>query len=740
MSLRLPLLIGISGKRIFDKDSAAEDEKISRWVAQRFKAIFDKLEAEYPETPKIVLTGAAFGTDMIAADAALDARSRSANPESWAVAAILPFDRVLFEADFQPGPNDPHGPGWAERFLEHEKKFAGLMARAAHNPALPSVLVRELPKLYLELPTKANPDGVVATVEQLRRRNIEFRSLRDNHYEQVGQFIAESSTIMIAAMPGDGPADQETANGGTARVVAYRRAGRADEIGTTVAKHSKVLRSEWSDLVAAAAGFVWLIDLESFSADANAGGLPFKVLPPLLDRSTNDTYANEPARAMPREEALGYAAWSGIGRERQVRASLVLAKALKRFHGHIENTVPVVADVTAATDLPREAERVRELINGIQIKKNKYSRNAFTLLASLFVAAILSFEIWAKFLHLESVALLVYILVLGGIWLVVLVARRGRWQAISDDYRAVAEMLRVQEAWWSAGIRERVDREHLQGVDRSLARIRDVATTLIAWLVLRRGWSAPLQPHWKNVIDGWIGGQLKYFSGKAVDREDTVQKTDAASWTLFIASGFLAVIVCVWLVDQDHHFYFHKFEVVAEWVRSAILRVSPWDISVLFWLALAGTVIAIRMYARDAEANNAILTIGLGLLVAFCIAFGAASLMPMLKDLKYSDSDADALTAIKSGVAVFLVGMSAVAGAWRYRTERLNVEAEAHEYHDARQRFERAKQALAVDEDGMPTDPDKAYRLVHELGLMALTENEAWLKSRRERPLTPVVG
>jgi hypothetical protein len=30
--------------------------------------------------------------------------------------------------------------------------------------------------------------------------------------------------------------------------------------------------------------------------------------------------------------------------------------------------------------------------------------------------------------------------------------------------------------------------------------------------------------------------------------------------------------------------------------------------------------------------------------------------------------------------------------------------------------------------------------MVYELGRLALAENEAWLKSRRERPLTPVVG
>ena len=41
---------------------------------------------------------------------------------------------------------------------------------------------------------------------------------------------------------------------------------------------------------------------------------------------------------------------------------------------------------------------------------------------------------------------------------------------------------------------------------------------------------------------------------------------------------------------------------------------------------------------------------------------------------------------------------------------------------------------------GAPADEEAAQRLVHELGRLALAENEAWLKSRRKRPLTPIVG
>jgi hypothetical protein len=96
-----------------------------------------------------------------------------------------------------------------------------------------------------------------------------------------------------------------------------------------------------------------------------------------------------------------------------------------------------------------------------------------------------------------------------------------------------------------------------------------------------------------------------------------------------------------------------------------------------------------------------------------------------------------------SAAQVTLIVLTAYAGARRYRAERLNVEGEALEYRDAHERFERAETLLAPGSDpvtGAPADQGDARCLVDELGCLALAENEAWLKSRRERPLTPVVG
>src|SRR3954452_13232759 len=102
----------------------------------------------------------------------------------------------------------------------------------------------------------------------------------------------------------------------------------------------------------------------------------------------------------------------------------------------------------------------------------------------------------------------------------------------------------------------------------------------------------------------------------------------------------------------------------------------------------------------------------------------------------------DEIHASEAGMIVWLVGLSALAGAWRYLSERLNIEAEAHDYRDAHVRFDRAEHLLAadLDQNGQLRDEQRARAIVLELGRRALAENEAWLKSRRERPLTPVVG
>jgi hypothetical protein len=134
--------------------------------------------------------------------------------------------------------------------------------------------------------------------------------------------------------------------------------------------------------------------------------------------------------------------------------------------------------------------------------------------------------------------------------------------------------------------------------------------------------------------------------------------------------------------------------------------------------------------------TTAVVGLATALLLAVAIQ-GGAILLAVSADAHATASDAEHLT-----VVVF-VTLSALAGAMHYLSDKLNFEAQALEYRDILERFEQAERLLAEGanpETGAPASASAAQRVVRDLALLALRENEAWLKARRERPLSPVVG
>ena len=110
-----------------------------------------------------------------------------------------------------------------------------------------------------------------------------------------------------------------------------------------------------------------------------------------------------------------------------------------------------------------------------------------------------------------------------------------------------------------------------------------------------------------------------------------------------------------------------------------------------------------------------------GILAAVALALALVDAGPLVAQV--SDICNDELAAIYA-VIITLVVLSAAAGALRYLIERLNVEAEALEYRDARGRFERAERRLARGADpatGTPANEEAAKRVVSEdFGRLAL--------------------
>lgn len=756
---RYPILIGISGKRTFDETSAQADRAVAEEIAARFRTVFAALDRDLPQTPKVVLMGAAFGADLIAAETALQ------TGPTWAVAAILPFERALFEEDFHPAWDEP---AWRERYAAHATAFERILGPP--DRPNPRVLLRELPKL-------AVVGGGVATADPLSRHSVRRdKTQRRNHYEQVGQLIAETSTIMIAVTGADEEPETSEANGGTARIVAYRRAGCPDAPGAAVARRSSVLRHEWSEVMLPPAGYVWLMDPRYSD---RTGPYPVKVLPPLVDRAVADVYGGHPGRDMPEPEEpetyVGPLRWlaralravaarlggtdrAGSAALRRLRASLAVARGFERFHRERTPTAGAAAptaDLSPIADVPDALNSARSPISSRQRVVNSYVRRDFRWLARLFLLAVIVFESYAKLFHEKAWLLAVYLAILAVIGLRALRGRWMLWEAVAEDYRAVAEILRVQRAWWSAGLTARVDREHLQGVDQDLAPIRDCAKMIIGWIVLRHGWTdaTPVRD-WAQVRgtspqprdlrgrkkppDDWVGSQLWFFVNNGEKRETDVHRIDAASWSLFVVSGVLAAVLWAWMIfPQTLTKFAQQADSLLAWASIAGLDLAP-----PLWVLGAVLAIGWRVWNHDVRRGwGAILLTGaVGALaaVSFALALNAAGPLVAEATGLYEPD-----LAAKYALLASLVVISATAGALRYLMERLNIEAEALEYRDARDRFERAERRLAHGSDpatGAPADEDAARRVVYELGRLALAENEAWLKSRRERPLTPVVG
>jgi hypothetical protein len=745
---RFPILVGVSGKRTFDAESAEKDAKISTELAGRFAELFAALDRQFPETPKVLLSGGAFGADLIAAKAALDAGQR------WAVVILLAFEPQLFEEDFELGQERASDPAWQQRYREHRDLFRSVLG-LAQKPK-PRVLVRVMPKL--------GHDSENGGSDALSRDSADYnKKLRRNHYEQVGQYIAEISTIMISVMKRDEKAETSEANGSTARVVAYRRAGRCDEAGTAVAKRSRVLRNEWSDVFPLPAAHVWLMD---FTLPPGTQRYPIEVLPPLTDRSVEAIYSGLPGGDMPSEQPADLGPLARLGRFLQVPgaakdpelrrlgASLVLAAAFERYHREAEFLEPCNSvDFVGAKRVTDELESARAIISGRQRKINERVKNIFQFLAFSFVAAVLLFEMFASLSHEGFWLLTGYMFILCLIGACVLISRHHLWEAVAEDYRAVAEILRVQRAWLCAGLDERADRIHLQGVHYDLAPIRDCCKSIIGWLLLRHGWdNMQTEIDWTKVRGiatqprdfsnpqpapkDWIGSQLWYFATNTEKRERRVYRTEAGSWCLFVASGFLAALLWLWIGWPN----------LMTWLDMHIAHVQlaptlPNVLSAVVWGFVAVFAVRFRMANYDIRRGLTAgdLTASMGFVTAVAVALAIMYASAFIA--KAASFDTAAVT--KHMMIVATVVLSASAGAWRYYTERLNFEAEALEYRDAGRRFERAERALAKDFDpktATPADLEQAHDIVRELGRLALTENEAWLKSRRERPLTPVVG
>lgn len=769
MASVFPVFIGITGKR---RLSEAPDraEAVERSVRARLASVFDHIERLLPHTPKILLTGLAAGADLLAAQEVLKAGPLGKLRSNWLVVAALPFDEALFREDFTP-----------EEWTAYEE--------VARDPRTRRWVLPEL----------ATSTGQAARATHLMRASAteEDKELRRRHYEQVGLWIADTANVLVAVMPAG---EQPEKVGGTARIVAHRRGDPLDATAAEVLAVSSVLSAR-NELQRPASGFVWLIDP---AREEKTGTLPVRVLAP-----HDEEYVASTGPMVLLDQSLALLSRARhLERDRLERAA---------------NSAPVSTWPNERDPASVLAESFRSL-SAPANRASEISRNAFGLLAGLFLASFVLFEVFAKFLFDRPGILALYIVFLTLTIGLYFLARQREWQPIAEDMRAIREVLRVQLAWWRSGLGQRVFDFYLQGADRELARVREGVRNLVVMAELCCPGVPPLT-NWKPVFDpddrkpfhagmriadhpeDWVGSQLYYFRQRRHQREAKHRFIEELSWILFVTSGLLALLLCAWLFPTGKEWLsthglmggLASHMAIAGTVAGIAVAVACWwgfsrvhrelDLgsglglaaaygltsAAALWIALHGMAV-IALVGEDPLGMTALLP--LIVLAAVGATFGGYWLARVLRDTNatrpvqtvmalgaivtltlavisiaskfsahFGHVESEELVRERGVLAEYMTiliiaFLPAMAGALRFVAEKMAVEAEARSYRDALEWFERADRLLseARPGEGRPEADARARDIVLKLGILALGESQQWLKSRRERPLSPLIG
>jgi hypothetical protein len=641
-----------------------------------------ELDTRFPDTPKILLSALAEGADTIAAEEAL-ARS------SWQVVAPLPLPLDLYLQDFT-APAAHHLRGLLKDPRVHMLELDPLL-----DPATGQAL--ELPAL------SRRPEG-----------SNENRSL---HYEQAGLFIAQNCVLMLAVMPAD---EQPGRIGGTARIVDFRLRGRADRHARAVFERSTMLRKRIL-LDQADTGPVWLVDLYAAEDRQEKLPSPMKVLLP--DPET------------PKESET-----SASG-GRLLERSLLLIRHLDAFNRRIPPQDTGQVAKRSGPDAVSALRRLRATLSGIQMPVNRKVRNSIFVLAGFFVVAVFALEIYSAFNSRWQWRWSIFIYAGLLIWAFLLynIARRNAWQPIAEDYRAVAEALRVQIVWWEAGLvkpEHRVDRFYLRGARGSLALVRAALRHMIDAASLWR----PRPDLTSKPEQQWISDQITFFEAKIKDRRASLSNIEAWSWFLImVAMGPIAFLMLLeafegwtgeaiaWISqDADVRIRLTAFAVAAGILLMICWRAVPrWADEMVHLGDQHGRMLNVRRFA---------IAVSAGLLLSIIIFLGWAEAR--------SPQD-DELFALRELLVISTVLLTAIAGALRFIADKLSWEAEVNGYEEILETFCHARADLAGIPGEHPAAADAAAArgsIILELGKEALDENETWIRKHRERPLEPLVG
>jgi hypothetical protein len=318
----------------------------------------------------------------------------------------------------------------------------------------------------------------------------------------------------------------------------------------------------------------------------------------------------------------------------RVAADAALAASRDESAGYLLPEAEVAA-------LPPALQALRQQYAVADTLAQHFQRLTFRTLARLCVlvfTAVLSFELSAKLFPDNGWLALLFPAMLGLTYLYWgATVRRGKWQDRYQDYRALAEGLRVQFYWSLASLPDSVADHYLRKQRGELDWIRIAIRNLTECRVQSAGCKAEggnahsaLCTLHSVVLEYWVTSQARYFVRAAHRDEAKLERFEAWVKALVVASPVvaaamaLAMVLPTPLADWIHHqVYVHKLLIVLVFLLAGVAgvlhtyadklalaqHVKQYErMGTLFALAEARLTHALR--AEDGEASRILLELG----------------------------------------------------------------------------------------------------------------------------------
>lgn len=514
---RIPLVIGVTGHRDLNEEYR---QPLRDKVANYLKGLKDK----YRETPFLLLSSLSEGADQLVAAVALEALK-----DRVKLVVVLPVREELFKDYFL---KDEEGNGTDAR-AEYERLSVG--------------------KRHIELPI-INPamEAVLASEDE---NGKEARGLQ---YSLAGAYVARNCQILIALWDGQ----PDDCIGGPASVVNFQRTGRP-EIPAHLREHLEKLPEPCG--------------LQIDPLEAPETGEVYRIFTPRSGREL-------PANAMG-DEPLPPAIYDQSSKEKKTKYFRRLDKIkdrLNKFNSDVLALIPSHAEEwresrgyllpdQEALELPESLKSLRDAYATAdilsQVFQRKLNRAIIWSLRGFFVAVV-AFMVYAHLLERDwnywsLVVNLLLLAVVDGIYLRSI--RSRNYQNLHQDYRTLAEGLRVQFYWRLAGMEEFVSDYYLSKQKNELEWIRNAvkAQAILAEPIDCGGLGRDrVRQQMRPVLRDWIAGQADYYVKSSLrDRAKLLNYRELASGFL-VASLLTSSIVAVADPIVHHHLWFALFVIV----------------------------------------------------------------------------------------------------------------------------------------------------------------------------------